>query len=64
MLAAPGHLLNKAMLNGLIWYVMPMFVITINDIAAYMVGFFGGRTPLIELSPKKTKEGIFHNISI
>ena len=47
------------MLNGLIWYVMPMFVITINDIAAYMVGFFGGRTPLIELSPKKTKEGIF-----
>ena len=38
-------------------YVMPMFVITINDIAAYMVGFFGGRTPLIELSPKKTQEG-------
>ena len=34
-----------------------MFVITINDIAAYMVGFFGGRTPLIELSPKKTQEG-------
>ena len=57
MLAVPGHLLNKAMLNGLIWYVMPMFVITINDIAAYMVGFFGGRTPLIELSPKKTQEG-------
>ena len=57
MFALPGHLLNKAMLNGLIWYVMPMFVITINDIMAYMVGFFGGRTPLIKLSPKKTKEG-------
>ena len=36
---------------------MPMSIITINDIMAYMVGFFGGRTPLIKLSPKKTKEG-------
>ena len=38
-------------------YVMPMSLITINDIGAYMVGFFGGKTPLIKLSPKKTKEG-------
>ena len=54
----PGHLLNKVTLNGgLIWYVMPMIIITINDIGAYMIGFFGGRTPLIKLSPKKTKEG-------
>jgi len=55
MFAFPGHLLNKAMLQGLIWYVMPMFIITINDIMAYMVGFFIGRTPLIKLSPKKGK---------
>jgi len=55
--ALPGHLLNKAMLHGLMWYVLPMGIITINDIAAYMVGFFCGRTPLIKLSPKKTKEG-------
>ena len=34
-----------------------MSLITINDIGAYMVGFFGGKTPLIKLSPKKTKEG-------
>lgn len=29
----------------------------INDIAAYVAGFFFGRTPLIKLSPKKTWEG-------
>ena len=34
-----------------------MITITINDIAAYMVGFFVGNTPLIKLSPKKTQEG-------
>ena len=55
--ALPGHLLNKAMLHGLMWYVLPMGIITINDIAAYMVGFFVGKTPLIKLSPKKTQEG-------
>ena len=55
--ALPGHLLNKAVLHGMMWYVFPMFIITINDIAAYMVGFFCGKTPLIKLSPKKTKEG-------
>ena len=36
---------------------MPMSIITINDIGAYMVGFFGGKTPLTKLSPKKTREG-------
>jgi CDP-diglyceride synthetase len=34
-----------------------MAIITINDIGAYMVGFFAGKTPLIKLSPKKTREG-------
>lgn len=53
----PCHLLNKATMSGIIWYVMPMSIITINDIGAYMVGFFGGKTPLIKMSPKKTKEG-------
>ena len=53
----PAFLLNKATMSGLIWYVMPMSLITINDIGAYMVGFFGGKTPLIKLSPKKTREG-------
>jgi phosphatidate cytidylyltransferase len=28
-----------------------------NDIMAYIFGFFFGKTPLIQLSPKKTWEG-------
>ena len=34
-----------------------MTIITLNDIAAYMCGFFCGRTPLTALSPHKTVEG-------
>ena len=36
---------------------MPVSMIIINDVMAYMFGFFFGRTPLIKLSPKKTWEG-------
>lgn len=32
-------------------------MIVINDVMAYVFGFFFGRTPLIKLSPKKTWEG-------
>jgi phosphatidate cytidylyltransferase len=32
-------------------------MIICNDIMAYMFGFFFGKTPLIQLSPKKTWEG-------
>ena len=32
-------------------------MIVVNDIMAYMFGFFMGRTRLIQLSPKKTWEG-------
>ncbi|PIN08843.1 CDP-diacylglycerol synthase [Handroanthus impetiginosus] len=39
------------------WFLLPASLIVINDIAAYIVGFFFGRTPLIKLSPKKTWEG-------
>ena len=39
------------------WYIFSMSIITINDIFAYMCGFFLGSTPLIVLSPKKTVEG-------
>ncbi|KXZ57004.1 hypothetical protein GPECTOR_1g907 [Gonium pectorale] len=45
--------------SGLIWYVLPAFLIVANDICAYLAGFFFGRTPLIKLSPKKTWEGFF-----
>jgi len=55
--ALPAHLMNASCMQGLIWYVLPMTLITLNDIAAFYVGFFFGRTPLIKLSPKKTWEG-------
>ncbi|KAF3774324.1 Phosphatidate cytidylyltransferase 1 [Nymphaea thermarum] len=43
--------------EGIFWFLLPAFLIVINDIAAYIFGFFFGRTPLIKLSPKKTWEG-------
>ena len=52
-----GHLLNLTLQHGMVWYIFSMSIITINDIAAYMCGFFFGSTPLIVLSPKKTVEG-------
>ena len=41
----------------MVWMIFAFSVITINDISAYMCGFFLGSTPLIVLSPKKTVEG-------
>lgn len=38
-------------------FIVPVSMIIINDVMAYMFGFFFGRTPLIKLSPKKTWEG-------
>ncbi|KAL2508626.1 Phosphatidate cytidylyltransferase 2 [Forsythia ovata] len=43
--------------EGIFWFLLPVSLIVINDIAAYFFGFFLGRTPLIKLSPKKTWEG-------
>ena len=42
---------------GLIWFIVPVSMIVMNDVMAYMFGFFFGKTPLIKLSPKKTWEG-------
>ncbi|KAL8486556.1 hypothetical protein ACS0TY_023301 [Phlomoides rotata] len=43
--------------EGMFWFLLPASLIIINDIAAYIFGFFFGKTPLIKLSPKKTWEG-------
>lgn len=43
--------------EGIFWFLLPASLIVINDIAAYIFGFFFGKTPLIKLSPKKTWEG-------
>lgn len=42
---------------GKIWFVYPSALVITNDICAYIVGKFFGKTPLIRLSPKKTWEG-------
>ena len=45
------------MFEGLIWFILPIMMVVMNDVMAYMFGFFFGKTPLIQLSPKKTWEG-------
>merc|ERR1711944_74861 len=52
-----SYLIIQNMFEGLIWFIMPIMMVIINDIMAYMFGFAMGRTPLIQLSPKKTWEG-------
>lgn len=49
------HVYN--ILEGLIWFFLPCGLVVANDIFAFIWGFFFGRTPLIQLSPKKTWEG-------
>ena len=43
--------------NGLIRFILPALLVIANDILAYIFGRLFGKTPLIELSPKKTWEG-------
>ncbi|KAJ2699391.1 phosphatidate cytidylyltransferase, partial [Coemansia spiralis] len=43
--------------EGIFWFFMPIALVIVNDIFAYVFGFFFGRHQLIELSPKKTWEG-------
>jgi phosphatidate cytidylyltransferase len=43
--------------EGLGWFVLPTLLIISNDIFAYLVGYFFGKTKLIQISPKKTWEG-------
>ncbi|KAL2719215.1 LOW QUALITY PROTEIN: hypothetical protein V1478_011634 [Vespula squamosa] len=49
-----SYLIIQNIFQGLIWFIVPVII---NDVMAYMFGFFFGRTPLIQLSPKKTWEG-------
>ena len=43
--------------EGLIYFLVPAMLIVINDIFAYLFGYFFGKHQLIALSPKKTWEG-------
>ena len=53
----PSSFFVSNLFDGIIWFLLPCALVIINDIAAYLAGFFFGRTPLIKLSPKKTWEG-------
>lgn len=53
----PSSFFVSNIFEGIIWFLLPCALVIVNDIAAYMAGFFFGRTPLIKLSPKKTWEG-------
>ncbi|KAI9027397.1 phosphatidate cytidylyltransferase [Phycomyces nitens] len=57
LIVVQSHFIVDNILEGLIWFVMPASLVVINDIFAYVCGFFWGKTPLIQISPKKTVEG-------
>eukprot|EP00096_Caligus_rogercresseyi_P010827 TRINITY_DN4062_c0_g1_i1.p1 TRINITY_DN4062_c0_g1~~TRINITY_DN4062_c0_g1_i1.p1 ORF type:complete len:431 (-),score=167.77 TRINITY_DN4062_c0_g1_i1:373-1665(-) len=57
IVVSQSYLIIQNMFEGLIWFIMPILIVVINDVMAYMFGFFLGKTPLIQLSPKKTWEG-------
>ncbi|KAJ7072289.1 cytidylyltransferase family-domain-containing protein [Mycena amicta] len=52
-----GHFIMNNILEGLIWFWVPASLVICNDVFAYVWGTTFGRTPLIQLSPKKTVEG-------
>ncbi|PWN46793.1 hypothetical protein IE53DRAFT_391041 [Violaceomyces palustris] len=52
-----SHFIVNNILEGLIWFWIPASLVICNDVFAYICGMTFGRTPLIDLSPKKTVEG-------
>lgn len=63
-IAIQAHFVIDNILEGLIWFVLPAACVVCNDIFAYVCGFFWGKTPLIQLSPKKTVEGFIGGMII
>jgi phosphatidate cytidylyltransferase len=57
LVVVQSQFIIKNIFEGLVWFIMPVSLVICNDISAYVAGFFFGRTPLIQLSPKKTWEG-------
>ncbi|ANZ74906.1 BA75_01909T0 [Komagataella pastoris] len=57
LVVVQAHCIVNNILNGLIWFLLPVGLVIVNDIFAYLCGITFGRTQLIEISPKKTVEG-------
>lgn len=53
----PSYYAIKNCFEGMFWFVMPALLIVLNDIFAYLFGYFFGKRQLIAISPKKTWEG-------
>lgn len=51
------HAAHSAIIQGMIWFWVPVALVIMNDVAAYVCGMMFGRHQLIKLSPKKTVEG-------
>jgi phosphatidate cytidylyltransferase len=52
-----AHFMMNNVFEGMLWFFLPVSLVIINDIFAYICGITFGRTPLIQISPKKTVEG-------
>lgn len=57
LIVAQSYMVVKNISQGIIWLVAPGSMIACNDMMAYIFGKWLGKTPLTQLSPKKTWEG-------
>ena len=57
LIVVQAHFIMNNIFEGMIWFFLPVSLVIINDIFAYVCGITFGRTQLIKLSPKKTVEG-------
>ncbi|KAH8725635.1 cytidylyltransferase family-domain-containing protein [Phaeosphaeriaceae sp. PMI808] len=57
LIVGQAHFVINNIFEGFIWLILPVSMVIINDIFAYLCGITFGRTPLIAISPKKTMEG-------
>ncbi|KAF2821022.1 phosphatidate cytidylyltransferase 1 [Ophiobolus disseminans] len=57
LIVGQAHFVINNIFEGFIWFILPVSMVITNDIWAYLCGITFGRTPLIQISPKKTWEG-------
>ncbi|KAI4607127.1 hypothetical protein J4E80_009858 [Alternaria sp. BMP 0032] len=57
LIVGQAHFVINNIFEGFIWFILPVSMVITNDIFAYLCGITFGRTPLIQISPKKTWEG-------
>lgn len=57
MINVPSYCILKNILTAKFWFIYPVLLVSTNDICAYLVGKYLGKTQLIKISPKKTVEG-------